>query len=65
MCPSAREYVLCCSHVLTPLCCVVCLLSVWPHAGKFLSDAIREADTDKDGLVSMEEFTKYYERLAR
>jgi Ca2+-binding EF-hand superfamily protein len=35
------------------------------HAGKFLSDAIREADTDGDGRVGIEEFTKYYERLAR
>lgn len=33
--------------------------------GKFLSTAIREADSDKDGLVSLDDFTKYYERLAR
>ncbi len=40
------------------------LLLLW-YAGKFLSDAIKEADTDRDGRVSIEEFTKYYERLAR
>lgn len=34
-------------------------------AGKFLSNAIREADTDRDGRVSIDEFTAYYERLAR
>lgn len=33
--------------------------------GKFLSNVIREADVDKDGRVSLEEFIKYYERLAR
>jgi hypothetical protein len=38
---------------------------VSPCAGKFLSDAIREADTDRDGRVSIDEFTTYYERLAR
>jgi hypothetical protein len=36
-----------------------------PAAGKFLSNAIKEADTDQDGRVSLEEFVKYYERLAR
>lgn len=35
------------------------------HAGKFLSNAIREADANQDGQVSLEEFIKYYERLAR
>lgn len=34
-------------------------------AGKFLTNAIREADVDKDGRVSLEDFIKYYERLAR
>ncbi|KAF6262551.1 hypothetical protein COO60DRAFT_614938 [Scenedesmus sp. NREL 46B-D3] len=33
--------------------------------GKFLSNVIREADVNKDGRVSLEEFIKYYERLAR
>lgn len=33
--------------------------------GKFLSNAIKEADTDQDGRVSLPEFIRYYERLAR
>jgi Ca2+-binding EF-hand superfamily protein len=34
-------------------------------AGKFRTDALKEADTDKDGLVNMDDFTRFYERLAR
>jgi hypothetical protein len=36
-----------------------------PSPGKFLSNAIKEADTDQDGRVSLPEFIRYYERLAR
>jgi hypothetical protein len=51
-----------CIECLSSICGAAC---VCPGAGKFLSDAIREADTDRDGRVSIDEFTTYYERLAR
>lgn len=35
------------------------------HAGKFLSTALKEADTDQDGRINLPDFIKYYERLAR
>eukprot|EP00877_Chromochloris_zofingiensis_P001130 jgi/Chrzof1/11017/Cz05g20160.t1 len=33
--------------------------------GKFLSTALKEADTDQDGRINLPDFIKYYERLAR